>query len=198
MLLPRYLRRCLGRKRCVLPCAIVLLIGYGLHERLFPDAVMQEADLAEVGAWPAASPSPQTSLYVQAIHDAAAADNATGGARILGHVYCRYFADLFGGQALAGPYRYALGLAPTSPRHYDFGAFGAARRESIAAIYAGLNEAGDALADDEAREAVVGEARTAFAHNVHVYREEGRLLADGALGIANMAAGFARARMAAA
>ena len=42
MLLPRYLRRCLGRKRCVLPCAIVLLIGYGLHERLFPDAVMQD------------------------------------------------------------------------------------------------------------------------------------------------------------
>jgi hypothetical protein len=42
--------------------------------------------------------SPATVAYLSAL-DAAAADDAdTGGARLLGHVYCRYFADLFGGQ----------------------------------------------------------------------------------------------------
>ena len=80
--------------------------------------------------------SPATMAYVDAINKAAEADaTEDGGARLLGHLYCRYFADLFGGQALGGPYRWALGLAPESPRHYDFGDFGARRRESIELIY---------------------------------------------------------------
>ena len=54
---------------------------------------------------------------------------------MIGHVYCRYFADLFGGQALGAPTYYALAPAvlPGTPRHYDFGEFGANRRESIEA-----------------------------------------------------------------
>ena len=140
------------------------------------------------------SPSEATSAYVAAIEAAARSDDETGGARLLGHLYCRYFADLFGGQALAGPYRWALNLGAASPRHYDFGDFGKERRASIEKIYEALNESGEMLGTDEACEAVVDEARVAFRHNVLVYKEEGRLLADGALGMLNMAGGFARSR----
>ena len=38
--------------------------------------------------------SPATYRYVQSIRVAGAADRKDGGARLLGHVYCRYFADL--------------------------------------------------------------------------------------------------------
>ena len=82
--------------------------------------------------------------------------------------------------SLAGPYRWALDLGSDSPRHYDFGEFGARRRESIQAIYAAINEAGDVLESDEQREAVAEEARVAFRHNVHVYSEEGRRIPTGA------------------
>ena len=109
-------------------------------------------------------------------------------------LYCRYFADLFGGQALAAPYRWALGLGASSPLHYDFGEFGKERRASIERIYEALNESGEMLKADEAHEAVVEEARTAFHHNVLLYKEEGRLLVDGALGMAKMVGGFARSR----
>ena len=93
---------------------------------------------------------------------------------------CRYFADLFGGQALAAPTRYALAPAvlPGTPRHYDFGAFGANRRESIEALYQSFNEAGEALGSDSARQAVVDEANLAFEHNIRVYSEEGALWSD--------------------
>lgn len=156
------------------------------------DALRQ--DLEEVGGWPASEPSVETALYVDAIREAGLHDDETGGGRLLGHLYCRYFADLFGGQALGGPYRWALSLEANSPRHYDFGAFGAARRESIEKVYVALNEAGELLGDDAVREEVVVEARRAFMHNVAVYKEEGALVTDGAVGIAKMALGFARSR----
>ena len=107
------------------------------------------------------------------------------------------FADLFGGQALAGPYRWALGLGPTSPQHYDFGDFGAQRRSSIERIYVGLNAAGGMLTSDAQRDAVVEEAKAAFRHNVLVYKEDGGLLSDGFIGMAKMAGGFVRSRVAA-
>ena len=157
-----------------------------------------QADLDEAIALIPLSGPPEvtaaTSMYVAAIDEAANADAANGGARLIGHLYCRYFADLFGGQALAGPYRWALDLGGDSPRHYDFGEFGARRRESIEAIYAAINEAGELL-DDSQLEAVVEEARVAFGHNVSVYSEEGRLYSDGAIGLAKMAVGFGRSRM---
>ena len=77
------------------------------------------------------------------------------------------------------------------------GSFGTERRASIERIYEALNESGDMLRAEGAREEVVAEARTAFRHNVLVYKEDGRLLADGALGMANMACGFARSRLSA-
>lgn len=105
------------------------------------------ADLAEVGAsLPILQITPATQAYLDAIDAAAADDEARGGGRLLGHLYCRYFADLFGGQALAVPTRCALSLGPASPRHYEFGDFVAGRRrEVIESVYASLNEAGEAM-----------------------------------------------------
>lgn len=51
------------------------------------------ADLEEVFPnFPGAPPSIATRAYVEAIGDAARADSQGGGARLLGHFYCRYFA----------------------------------------------------------------------------------------------------------
>ena len=102
----------------------------------FGDALRREPslvlDLADV-ATHELPVTPATQAYCAAIEAAAAADEADGGGRLIGHVYCRYFADLFGGQALGAPTRYALSPAvlPGTPRHYEFGEFGANRRESI-------------------------------------------------------------------
>ena len=113
-----------------------------------------KADLDEVGVFPCVAGSGSmddglyfdagtqplteaTAAYLEAIHDAAIDDNETGGARLLGHVYTRYFADLFGGQALALPTRWALSLSVNSPRHYDFGDFGRSRREVMDYRYLG-------------------------------------------------------------
>ncbi|KAL3907262.1 MAG: hypothetical protein SGPRY_010237 [Prymnesium sp.] len=153
------------------------------------------ADLAEVGCEPQpAGHTEATSRYVQAIHDAADSDGEVGGARLLGHVYTRYFADLFGGQALALPTRLALDLSARSPRHYDFGEFGSKRRESIEAVYAAINAATEGL-PEEALEEIVQETRRAFAHNVEVYSEEGRLYSDSAHGAFKMASGYVRHTM---
>ena len=125
-------------------------------------------------------------------------NDANGGGRLIGHLYCRYFADLFGGQALAAPTRLALGLDQGSPRHYtfDFGEYGD-RRKLIEALYEEINSAGDLLIDDEQRggellRAVVSEAELAFAHNVEVYAEEGRLVIDSVTATANLVGGVVR------
>ena len=61
-------------------------------------------DLEDVGG-PATGASPATDRYVEVIRVAGADDRERGGARMLGHLYCRYFADLFGGSMLAMPTR---------------------------------------------------------------------------------------------
>jgi heme oxygenase len=166
-----------------------------------------KADLDEVGQFPCVpgnghqddglyfdngigDMSEATESYLQAIHDAALDDDANGGGRLIGHVYCRYFADLFGGQALAKPTRWALNLGPNSPRHYDFGAFGADRRRSIEAVYSSINAAGEML-DEAQRAACIAEARTAFGLNVQVYNEE-PLAMDAMRGMMNVALGMLR------
>lgn len=168
-----------------------------------PDSASSHVAALADAARPRGARSPATLAYVAAIAAAARADDSDGGGRLLGHLYCRYFADLFGGQALAAPYRWALALPVAAPRHYDFGDFGARRREGIESIYVALNEAGELLGQgvdgegDGAREAVVAEARRAFELNVHVYAEEGALYSDGARGVANVALGFVQAQLAA-
>ncbi len=44
---PLYIRRCLGRRRCAIPCALVVLIVYGIYSKIVPvpDAVVSEVDI---------------------------------------------------------------------------------------------------------------------------------------------------------
>ena len=102
----------------------------------------------------AAGLSPATRRYVDAIEVAGADDRARGGARMLGHLYTRYFADLFGGSVLAAPTRAALVLPPGTPRHYTFSlpAEGG-RRALIEDVYRSLNIAGDGLGGVGGRQA---------------------------------------------
>jgi heme oxygenase len=111
-------------------------------------------DLEDVGG-PAALSSSSTERYVAAIRIAGADDRERGGARMLGHLYCRYFADLFGGSMLARPTRAALRLADGTPRNYTFtlpSDEAGGRRAYIEAVYASLNEAGAGLVNLQERE----------------------------------------------
>mmetsp|Transcript_53379 Transcript_53379/g.114750 ORF Transcript_53379/g.114750 Transcript_53379/m.114750 type:complete len:282 (-) Transcript_53379:114-959(-) len=158
------------------------------------------ADLEDVvGSSGGVALTPATERYVAGIRAAAADDRACGGARILGHLYCRYFADLFGGQMLATPTRLALSLEAGTPRHYYFqlpseeaqegvsvGRGG--RRAYIEDVYRGLNAAGEMLTPS-AFDAVVDEAMLAFGYNVGVYSEEPMLL-DALRGSVNVCTGY--------
>jgi len=143
--------------------------------------------------------SPATSRYVAGVRSAGSDDRATGGARLLGHVYCRYFADLFGGQMLAAPYNLALSLPVDAPRHYSFKfppsdkPGGSGRRALIEEVYSDINVVGQMLSDD-AFQAVVEEALQAFKFNVGVYSEE-PIIIDAVRGTINMGSGFAARTM---
>ena len=169
---------------------------FGDDLRRAPNLAADLDDAAADGTPPKHTASPMTAEYMRTIREAAASDNSDGGGRLLGHLYCRYFADLFGGQALGTPTKLALGLR-SSPSHYDFSAliarYGGHRRDAIESIYEHLNAAGDML-DEAQRTRVVDETRIAFAKNVGVYAEEGRLWTDGARGISNVLVGWARNR----
>jgi heme oxygenase len=159
------------------------------------------------GDWVGAS-SPATAAYVAAIREAGASDRRMvvgggeaggegldGGGRLLGQFYVRYFADLFGGQMLGLPTQVAVGLAPGTPRHYDFDIKD--RRAFIGQVYASLNDAGALLANTDSaapaqQDAVVEEAMKAWRGNVSVYSEETGMWVDAARGAANVAVGLAR------
>lgn len=113
--------------------------------------------------------SPATAKYTAAINAAGDSEQERRTARLLGHLYCRYFADLFGGQMLGFPTRAALALPAGTPRHYVFDL--ADRRAYIDGVYGSLNVAGEQL-PAEALDAVVQEAMLAFRMNVEVYSEE--------------------------
>lgn len=134
--------------------------------------------------------TPAVQRYVDAIREAGEEDRRTNGGRLIGHVYCRYFADLFGGQMLQWPYEKALNLPAGTPRHYhfDFPEDTPERRAYIESVYACINEAGATL-DSHKRDAAVREAFRAFRHNVEVYSEDTKLYADGAAGAINVATG---------
>jgi len=133
--------------------------------------------------------TPAARDYVHAIRDAGAADRNNGGARLLGHVYCRYFADLFGGQMLQKPTCWALGLPANTPRHYAFNLPDGGRRAFIARVYTSLNAAGAALPSDKF-DAVVNESALVFKLNADVYSEEPMML-DAMVGSLNVLKGTA-------
>ena len=132
--------------------------------------------------------SPCTLRYIQAIRQAGEADRESGGGRLLGHLYCRYFADLFGGQMLGRPYELALQL-PRSPRHLEF-EFSTSRQVYLEQLYTDLNKAGNLLESNQ-MEQVRKESILAFQHNVHVYSEEPRMMVDAAKGGLNSFLGWA-------
>ncbi len=111
------------------------------------------------------TPSPSTEAYIQSI-ERASSDT------LVAHLYCRYFADLFGGSMLGYPTQLALGVP--SPKFYSFGTAvsGNNRAAFIEGIYEKINAAGDEM-DEDTRAAVVEEAVLAFKHNANVIKEKG-------------------------
>lgn len=111
-----------------------------------------------------------TQKYVNAIQTASIHDRATNSATLLGHLYCRYFADLFGGQMLGRPYRCALSL-PETPRHYQFGLSSVNERQRfIEDLYKAIDHEGKRL-NQEQRDDIITETRTAFQLNIQLYKE---------------------------
>jgi len=166
-----------------------------IHGDVLRRAARLEADLADVVVVPLVPTlvtSPATAAYVTQIERAGVLDRETGGGRLVGHLYCRYFADLFGGQMLSMPYRVALGLKRDTPRHYSFEFPTSApnRRDFIEAVYTSINEAAETVPlSAEAKEDVVHETMEAFNANVRVYSEDDGLYSDAVRGIGNVATG---------
>eukprot|EP00944_MAST-04C_sp_MAST-4C-sp1_P012267 g12267.t1 len=149
-------------------------------------ALQQDLNDIASRATPLGQISPKTEDYVNAIKEAGRLDRNDNGGRILGHAYCRYLADLFGGQMLGTPTRWAVGLSEGTPHHYNFN-FDSGRRELIENIYNSLNVAGDELGPDKSA-LIVQEALNAFSHNANVYSEEPMLM-DATRGVFNIAGG---------
>eukprot|EP00747_Dinoflagellata_sp_TGD_P184925 gnl/TRDRNA2_/TRDRNA2_41041_c0_seq1.p1 gnl/TRDRNA2_/TRDRNA2_41041_c0~~gnl/TRDRNA2_/TRDRNA2_41041_c0_seq1.p1 ORF type:complete len:302 (+),score=54.65 gnl/TRDRNA2_/TRDRNA2_41041_c0_seq1:73-906(+) len=163
---------------------------WAVHGGVLRRAPALGADLSDVGISPdKLSLSPATVRYVEAVRAAGADDRERSGGRMLGHMYCRYFADLFGGQMLGLPTRVALTLPPETPRHYVFGLppeMG--RRIFIEEVYRSLNAAGEKLPPAQFDD-VVEEAALAFQCNIDVYGEE-PIRAAAVRGVVNVATGF--------
>ena len=142
-------------------------------------------DVSAMSGVPPASPA--TMRYVQRIEAAAAEE---GGVRLLGHLYVRYFADLFGGRALGYPTMLAVPDLKTKPEFYAWeDSVEADRRAYIERVYKALNRAGAEMEGDAQRERVVEEARLAFQHNAEVYTEVPGLMQGAARGTFNILKG---------
>lgn len=131
--------------------------------------------------------SPCTLNYLQAIRWAGEEDRETGGGRLLGHLYCRYFADLFGGQMLGKPYALALQL-PQTPRHLRF-ELEVGRKAYLEHLYTDINKAGKLLTKTQFQE-VVDESLLAFRHNVNIYSEEPKMVTSAIKGGMNLVLGW--------
>ncbi|CAE8601079.1 unnamed protein product [Polarella glacialis] len=179
------------------PAVHSLWARHGNTLRRAPALRLDLADVVEDLDGAVSTISPATKHYVQGIHEAGVDDRASGGARMFGHVYCRYFADLFGGSVLASPTRAALSLPKDTPRHYAFDLPAAAagqtgtgdgRRAFIEEVYSSFNEVGEML-DPEDFSKVVAESRRAFQFNVGVYGEE-PMIYDAMRGSFNIVTGY--------
>ena len=129
-------------------------------DALWRHAVLVQ-DLDAFGAGP--SPLlPATQAYVERLQALA----ATAPELLAAHAYVRYLGDLSGGQALARIVARAYGCPPgEGTRFYDFG-------PSPQALARVLRGALDALPLDAAEaDAVVDEARAAFARHVALFEE---------------------------
>lgn len=82
------------------PAVVPLWLRFGDSLRREPSLAL---DLADVARADDMSMTAATQEYCAAIEAAAARDETDGGGRLIAHLYCRYFADLFGGQVTAVP-----------------------------------------------------------------------------------------------
>ncbi|KAJ1418809.1 hypothetical protein B484DRAFT_453583 [Ochromonadaceae sp. CCMP2298] len=146
-------------------------------------------DLAQVGVpseahMPPATPA--TAAYILSIEQASPE-------ALIGHFYCRYFADLFGGSMLGSPTALALALPP--PRFYSFPAV-KQRGAYIESIYERINAAGD-LMDPALQQQVALATEAAFAHNAEVIKEIGmlRISLRAVQGLANVSSAYVKKRL---
>ena len=146
----------------------------------------------------AGEPAPATAAYLEAI---VAAGREGCGERLIGHFWCRYFADLYGGRALGLPTRLAMydtlvrggannsssssSSSSRSNAPHFYSTFPASvtddRHAYIDGLYGLINQHGDPLGD-AAADAIVEEGRVAFRHNAAVYTARPGLPARAALG----------------
>jgi len=135
----------------------------------------------------AAQVSPKTIDYVQRIRQSGSIDRENGSGLLLGHLYCRYFADLLGGQMLGRPFQLALQL-PVLPRHLIFTLEKENRKEYLEELYGDLNTAGNMLTpaqlDDVRKESIL-----AFQHNARVYSEDPKMRSQAVQGGMNFMLG---------
>jgi heme oxygenase len=130
-----------------------------------------------------------TKDYVNRIRNARDLDKGDGGGRLVGHLYCRYLADLFGGQQLATPTRLALRLEG-NPKMYEF-ELGMERGDFIEALYGSINVVGDEMTDEQ-RKVIVEEAAECFELNKVLYAEGGGLYTGSLKAGWNLVMGFGR------
>ena len=132
--------------------------------------------------------SPNTVKYLKIIRYAGEMDRDSGSGLLLGHLYCRYFADLFGGQMLVRPYELALQL-PAAPEHLLFDFKDVDRRAYLEDLYGDLNKAGKMLkptqVDDVSKESIM-----AFQHNAKVYSEDSHMVSNAVRGGMNLVLGW--------
>lgn len=138
---------------------------WAAHSEVLRRTQRLACDFAAVSAVEPAQ-SAATKAYVEQVLLAGTLDRSDGGGRLLGHAYCRYLADLFGGQALATPVHFAVGVRPS---RYDFN-LPSSRHEYIEALYQSFNDAGNQL-DTATVEIVRIETIRAFGLNAELYAE---------------------------
>ena len=129
-----------------------------------------------------------TVKYLKRIRYAGEMDRENGSGLLLGHLYCRYFADLFGGQMLGKPYELALQL-PAVPQHLQFDMKGLDRKSYLESLYEDLNKSGKELTSDQL-ECVRKESILAFQHNASVYSEDPSMVSHAARGGMNLVLGW--------
>lgn len=132
--------------------------------------------------------SRSTLKYLQRIRYAGEMDRENGSGLLLGHLYCRYFADLFGGQMLGKPYELALQL-PGVPKHLQFDFKNLDRRYYLESLYEDLNKSGKDLTSEQLQ-CVSKESILAFHHNASVYSEDTRMLSHAVQGGVNLGLGW--------
>jgi heme oxygenase len=136
--------------------------------------------------------SSATNKYIDAIREASCVHDGVG---LVGHFYCRYFADLFGGSMLGKPTNLALNLPEESPSFYRFpSAIENHRADYIEHVYEKMNEEGEKMGEERRQETVSACVR-AFTLNSDLYLERPNLYFGALRGTINIASGYVKSQL---